>query len=353
MPARQYIVAIVAFWLATCGWLFYRELWPRLRPGAPPPFTIDQVDEARQQSIHWTIFQAEPGHQGLPKEIGRVDTEVKYRERGETYRRERGERFVPRDEAVDRPRDDTYEHWCKVKLFNLLGADLQLVVEDTYRYTRGGDLLEISADVSIDLMNMKRQGVNVSTDRLKKDGKPSAGREEIFRAHLEGPVADGQLVLEGWSERPAEGGQRLRHALTTQPVPVPGRSSVLNQLNPANRMPDLSPGQHWDIRPFDPLRAALSDAHSDDLSIVGPVLFLLKQFGPANSAQPSKLQAEVLEERETLHWDGRDESCLVVEYRNGAEPVARTWVRARDGLVLQQEATYLDKRVLLKRVPSK
>jgi hypothetical protein len=327
MPVRRYTVAIIAFWLAASGWLFYREIWPQLRPGEPPSYTIDQVDEARQQPIRWTIYEAETGREGPPKELGRVETQVTYRERGETYRREHGEtRGRERDEAVDGPRDDTYELWCKVKFINVGGSDLQLVLEDTYRITRDGDLREIIAEVLI-----------------------TSGRVDWFRAHLEGPVRDGRFVLEGWTDRPDDRGRRQKSALKTEPVQVPGRGSVMNQLHPVNRMPGLRLGQHWHVPLFDPLRVALSGASSDD-PLLGPALFFLKQLGQNSQLQPRELQAEVQSERVTLVWDGQDQSCLLIDYHAGAELVARTWVRARDGLVLQQEGTYLDKRVLLKRV---
>ena len=48
MPARPLLLAILFFWVATTGWLFYKELWPHLRSGQPPPYTIDLADEARR-----------------------------------------------------------------------------------------------------------------------------------------------------------------------------------------------------------------------------------------------------------------------------------------------------------------
>src|ERR1700687_1039638 len=58
MPPRWVIVGIVAFWLVMTGWLFFRELWPRLQPGQPPPFRIDLADEAQNNiPIRWSIIK--------------------------------------------------------------------------------------------------------------------------------------------------------------------------------------------------------------------------------------------------------------------------------------------------------
>src|SRR5262245_58802762 len=74
MPPRQLTVAIVVGWLASSGWLFHRELWPNLRPGEPPPYTIDLADEAQRHdipiAIRWAILRG-----GQP--IGQLHTTVK------------------------------------------------------------------------------------------------------------------------------------------------------------------------------------------------------------------------------------------------------------------------------------
>ena len=38
MPPRSLTVAIVAFWLATAGWFFARDLYPRYFASDRPPF---------------------------------------------------------------------------------------------------------------------------------------------------------------------------------------------------------------------------------------------------------------------------------------------------------------------------
>jgi hypothetical protein len=52
-----------------------------------------------------------------------------------------------------------------------------------------------------------------------------------------------------------------------------------------------------------------------------------------------------------LTWDKKKIACFVIEYAEpGKEPVARTWVRRSDGLVLQQEASHMGIDLVLERV---
>src|SRR2546428_9143554 len=80
MPARSLVLAITLFWIATTGWLFHRELWPRLRPGQPPPYTIDLADEAVRKGpkIPWSVFRGN-------KKVGVVQTWIRYREWDDTF----------------------------------------------------------------------------------------------------------------------------------------------------------------------------------------------------------------------------------------------------------------------------
>src|SRR5262249_31579387 len=57
MPPRWVSAAVVAAWVASAAWLFRQELWPSLEPDAPPPFTIDLVEEAQTDKvpIRWRV----------------------------------------------------------------------------------------------------------------------------------------------------------------------------------------------------------------------------------------------------------------------------------------------------------
>ncbi len=56
MPPRWVILVTAGFWAGTMGWMFYREVVPRLRSGEPPPLTIDITDEISTNPVHWDIW---------------------------------------------------------------------------------------------------------------------------------------------------------------------------------------------------------------------------------------------------------------------------------------------------------
>src|SRR5438093_4580587 len=59
MPPRLVTAVLILAWLATSSWLFYQDLWPRIRPGEPPAFRIDFSDEvlAKRPPVHWTVYK--------------------------------------------------------------------------------------------------------------------------------------------------------------------------------------------------------------------------------------------------------------------------------------------------------
>src|SRR5688572_12479227 len=76
MPPRIAVAGIVAFWLATTGYIAYRDLWPRVFSSGPPPVSIELADEAREKTpARWGLYRNyKPGD----KPIGRLVTQMKY-----------------------------------------------------------------------------------------------------------------------------------------------------------------------------------------------------------------------------------------------------------------------------------
>src|SRR5260370_39426255 len=85
MPARHYVLAILLFWTATTCWLFYRDLWPRLRSGEAPPFTIDLAYEAQHQASdsRWQVHRGKAVEGERP--IGMIHTWVRYSSKDDTF----------------------------------------------------------------------------------------------------------------------------------------------------------------------------------------------------------------------------------------------------------------------------
>ncbi len=111
---------------------------------------------------------------------------------------------------------------------------------------------------------------------------------------------------------------------------------MLNPLHPPRRIPDLTPGQRWQVAVFDPFAA---------VNLVAP---LWSEGDTLPGAGVSVLDATVLPELATLQWDyqhgnevdkSEEVRCRVIECR-GTEPITRLaiWVRQEDGLPFKQEA---------------
>src|SRR5262249_36498875 len=57
MPSRVVTAAVVIFWLFMMGLLVWRDFWPQWRPGEPPAFAIDLVDETQTRKLdtRWSV----------------------------------------------------------------------------------------------------------------------------------------------------------------------------------------------------------------------------------------------------------------------------------------------------------
>jgi hypothetical protein len=288
------VLAIVAFWIGSSAWLFYRDLWPHLRPNEPPPYTIDLADEARQHApaIQWRIKRGD-------HTIGAVQTAVRYH-----------------------PSDDTFEMQSKIPRINLGNiGPLQVAaraLSSTYRVTRDGELREVMIEGSPEFHVPGRFLDAEIPTRLTLQGKVDNG---LF-------TAMGDVEWDG-----------KKYALPLEPVPVSGRGSILNPLHPVNRIVGLRPGQHWRVPLVDPLAESVQAMVQKN-----PVFEILAKQVP----RARTLEAEVLSDRATLSWHDSDVVCLVIEYRQD-DVLAHTWVRESDGLVLRQEASLWGETVTLER----
>jgi hypothetical protein len=291
MPSRSIILAIVVFWLATTGWLIYRDLRLRLLPGEPPPYTIDLADEAEMSTIRWSVFRDDN-----PKQTGYAKTKVRYNEA-----------------------DDMFEISGEFKFWSsgIMQGSADMVFEGLYSVTREGRLRAVDASATL------FQATDARTTLLK-------GADALGKARIEGTVQDRRfkphLTLD------VRGVLHLERDLPI--VEVSERGNVLNPLQPVNRLGGLRKGQHWRMPLVHPLSDALSAAVSS----------LLKQ----EVAGVSSLDAEVLPETHVLEWGHTLVPCLVVEF-TGEDVRVRTWVRESDGTVLRQEVEQHGEKLALQR----
>ena len=292
MPARPFVLVITLFWMTTTGWLFHRELWPRLRSGQPPPYTIDLADEAlrRGPKIPWNVYWKD-------RKIGVVHSWLKYNESDDT--------FELHSEAAKL-------EWGQIGPFFVYIRDLS----GMHRVTREGQLRKIVADVTI-----LARGI----------GPLPALR---VRAHVEGEVHNERFIPQASVDL---NGTTVE--LPLEPVEVSSQGSVLNPLHPINRVRGLRPGQHWPMPLVNPLNDSLMALLKKD---PGAELLLQGHTGVRI------LQAEVLPEAQLLSWRDDEVSCLVIEY-HGDDRTARTWVREDNGLVLRQEFFSRGEQIVMER----
>jgi hypothetical protein len=281
------MIAIVAFWVATMGWLFQRDLWPRLRPGQPPPYSIDLADEASEQTIVWTLIKD-------AENKGYANSKVKYN-----------------------PEDDSFEVIGEFKFWlgQRSGSPNQ-TVETMYRVTRDGELREIDA-----------LGVLQFTGETKLEA----------RIHIHGPVREQQF-----HPHFAITGLRFYLERTLNPVPVSNRGSILNPLSPLNKIRGLTPGQRWRVPMVDPLSDALRTLAQAAVPGLVPDVPLLEAEVLSEIQELPQLK---LRDRPPRRSGDR---CLVIQY-SGDDISARTWVRQADNVVLRQEVTHHGDHMILDR----
>jgi hypothetical protein len=312
MPSRWTSLCIVAFWLAATGWLFWRDVWPQVRPGEPPPFVVDLTEEtqAEHPRVRWKVFQ-----DGVERFYAR--TWVTYREADDT--------FALLGEL--KPSDPTAKGKDGL---SLLGLKIERI-NSLCRITRRGDLKALEAALTlpegfpgIDLSPYKSLTNPDVKGRVLVGGSVHDGlfrpavRVEIVRD--EKKVIEDGLIEEAYVEA------RLRQ-LDLNPVAVPDNGAVLLPMQPVNRIRGLRTGKSWRVPLFNPLASALS---SNTLSAA-----LGRNAGPPTTY----LNARVLDRIDQIPFEGLDRPCFVVEYE-GEDARARTWVEiGTESRVLQQEAT--------------
>jgi len=279
MPTRRAVALVLAFWVATAGYVAYRDVWPVLFASGPPPVAIDLADEAAQTvPVRWRIYRGD-------QQVGRLVTQSKYIEA-----------------------DDTFRFTSDYKQLRLEMSGVTFVVPElttAVRVTRGGDLREQSAEGKLELYY----------------GDVKLGDAT---AKVAGTVVNGQLRTTCEVKAPFPFGN-LSKELDAVPVPV---GQPLNPLMPVNRLAGVKSGRRWVVHESDPLDAAINALVREKLGEYGLNL---------PEKEPGPLIGEVLSGVRDLDWHGQSVACRVIEYRR-EEVEARTWVRVSDGKVLRQEA---------------
>jgi hypothetical protein len=277
MPSRLAIAGILAFWLATTGFVAYRDVWPRVFATGPPPVSIELADEARQNiPARWTL------HRNGQK-VGTLTTQMKYLDA-----------------------DDAFQFTYRYGQLELEQSGITMKVPEAtseLRMTRGGDLKEQTMIGKVEVI--------------------AGGFTATGTIDVRGVVANG--TLRGRCEVKSTLGN-----LAGDLDPVPVKTGLpLNPLQPVNRIGGVRAGLRWEVHESNPLQDAVADLFRKKLAEVG--------FRVPEPKAKDSLVAKVSSHPQSLTVKGQETACWVIEYRR-AEPVARTWVRVSDGKVMRQEA---------------
>jgi hypothetical protein len=282
MPSRRAVALILAFWLATTGYVAYRDLWPLYFASGPPSVGIDLADEAAQNvPVRWAV-------KWNGKEAGRLKTQMSYV-----------------------PADDTF--WFTTQYRGERGKDLRMELpgvtvsvpefKAAVRVTRGGNLREQTFEGKLSV--------------------EAADLTATLGAKLAGQVVDGKLVAKFEGGYDVGGRTQKSIAREFDPVPVPA-GQPLNPLQPVNRLVGVRPGREWVVHESNPLNDA--------------ILALARELGLPPQKPQEPLVGRVQSETSDLDWNGERVACWVIDYRREGELQVRTWVRESDGKVLKQEA---------------
>lgn len=198
MPSRSVTLAIVLFWLGMSGWLFYREIWPRLQGSEPVPFRIDLEDEVGARSIFWEVWQN-------GNRIGFARTEIRRRP------------------------DRLYDFHSEFRLHGLRILVLHVRwLQGTYTITASGELRGLSFAVKVG-------GLVESEIKLEGPVEKGMFKPRLRLDRIE--IKDNSLVK-------------------IEPVRVSGQGSILNPMHPLNRISGLRQGQRWKVPYVQPLAVA-------------------------------------------------------------------------------------------------
>lgn len=317
MPSRWLGASIVVFWLAMTGWLFWRDLWPNWRPGQPPPFYIDPVDEVNgptPMKIYWTVLRRTPKEDKLTP-VFSASTWVQH---------DREEDAFTLHAELDAMKSR------RTPPFRVAGAFRVDRMTSAYRVTRSGRLLSLDASLTTTLdLKSELKGLLISLFR-ERPAPPQQTAIDAYgvKMSVSGTVRGDQFFASCRAESPSLD-KPLQFDLP--PTILSPTASVLLPLHPVNRIRGLRPGQSWRQPLVDPLRDALASF-------------------PGFSGGVRSLQALVLPRPETLPMGDGETQCLVIEYRDDEHNlVGRTLVEVDSERVQQQEAHLEDGLWIMRR----
>jgi hypothetical protein len=203
MPTPSFRLLVIVFWMGMMGWLFERELLPRLVLGPPPGFHDAVADLADDQEtstpVRWTVSGGTPF--GSNEQTGTATTCVE--------RRPDGSVLLSGDVQLNR-----------LPMLGLLEpADQPLALSASTRFylDSTGCLRHFDIEASV-------QGIDAPL---------------VVRGRVEGKKLHVTVAING--------------SLHEETLAYDPRGLVMNSFSPVGRMPNLRVGQAWNIPVVNPL----------------------------------------------------------------------------------------------------
>ena len=210
MPSRTLTLAVVVFWLGTSTWIFFREAYPWLRAGEPPPYVFDMSDEVGANVVNWMVLS-------------------------------RGEQVGTASSSISRLPGRIFQLKCEYTFLKdkLLPVELTKL-SSVVRLTAEGELRGLACQFKI---------------------KPPGGLAPEVVGEIAGDVNNDVLTL-----TPAlkVGGQEQDLSAFLKPAALPTPKRMLNPMHLLSRFPGVRAGQTWKEPVFNFLAAMLPVRLLDD-----------------------------------------------------------------------------------------
>lgn len=316
MPSRFGVALIATFWLATTGFVAYRDVLPRYFSDGPPPIRIDLTDEATQRQARWMLYRETAD--GTFAKVGALSTELEYV-----------------------PEDDTFwfrNEYADLKLdVGVVGAAVRFHIpkaNSDVRVTRLGRLREQRMTGEL------RVSLQVGALPLWTD--IGTGTAELT-ARVVGDRLTGRVKVS------SEFGDETRDL----PAVPTADGQVLSPMMPVARLQGVRPGRRWVIREGDPLKESIRILARE----LAEKAKLPAAITGAAEAEAVELIAEVRSSPEPLvpfkpeqqPPKGEPIPCWVIDYRGAGDVRAATWVGVSDGRVYRQEASGFGEKLRFER----
>ncbi|HEY4311563.1 MAG TPA: hypothetical protein VGN12_19105 [Pirellulales bacterium] len=287
---RGYSIAILAFWLASMGWLVKEKLLPPLLVGDPPSYRTILAAEQDSRPTAWEILLN-------GRSLGGAVTSVEH---------------LP---------DGINQMRCRVSLQQLPLTELTpawltafVKILDS-RSAEGEAIIAVESEAIIDFDPLNRP---IHFTSITKIGPPD--RDAPHRSLMAG--VEFNIVMRGKVEGDVmhivmRAGELEYHT----DLDMPHDALMGDVLSPQTRLPGLRVGQTWTVPIYSPFRPPTS---------------------------PVEILHAAVERKDPLFWHDRIVPALLVVYRgdpglgltSNQAPRAQMWV-AYDGEVVKQEITLL------------